>query len=123
MSHFEWDETAAIEFFGTLPMESHDNGRNLSFKVTQSIATLALGVNLDTSDCSVTLHVAGLERPVFQAVYLGSPGARIVNDKRGHYLELGSPGSFSGQYDGIQPLASGVRIQLQPQLAIAAFVA
>ena len=118
---FSWDETAFIEVLGVLPTITDEYGLDYEFKVTQQDITLVVGANVDNSDCSVVLYTLEIENPIFSAVYLGSPGARVVNDKRGHFIELGAPDSFSGQYDAMQPLSRGLRITIDPHIRVEVF--
>lgn len=122
MPNFRWDETAIVKFFGTLPEESEEFGRNVTFRAHDGEVLFEFSVNLDTADCSVMLGLRGREEPLFRAIYLGSPGARLVEDRRGHFLEIGAPGSFAGQYDAQQPLGQGLRVWLQPRLQVSVFV-
>jgi hypothetical protein len=118
---FSWDKTAFIELLGVVPVESNDFGADYNFEVRRGPLTLIIGVNEDTGDCSVLIHSTGQDEPVFKAVYLGSPGARVVRDKRGYYIELGAPDSFNGLYDSQQPLQRGLRIQAEPYVSVEAF--
>ncbi len=117
---FVWDEVAILEFFGVLPEESDEFGRDLVFDVGEPQVRLKFGVNVDTGDCSVVVETSGLR--VFEAVYLASPGAQVVNDKRGHFLEIGAPGSVEASYDGGKPFVSGLRITLEPHIHVTHFV-
>jgi hypothetical protein len=118
---FSWDQTAFIEVLGVLPAVTTEFGADYSFVVERSGLRLTVGINEDLGDCSVLLHCSGQDAPVFRVVYLGSPGARTVRDKRGHFIELGAPGAFSGRYDDSQPLKHGVRIRLEPDLLVEIF--
>jgi len=118
---FSWDQTAFIELLGVIPVVSNDYGADYRFEVKRSSVTLTLGLNEDTNDCSVLVHCLGQVEPVFLAVYLGSPGARVVRDKRGHFIELGAPGSFDGAYDSVQPLGHGLRIRVEPNVSVETF--
>lgn len=116
---FTWDQTAFVELLCVMPTRSDDHGADYTFVVEQSPLTLTIGLNEVTGDCSVLLHCVGNE--IFRAIYLGSPGARVVLDGRGHFLELGAPGSFAGPYDARQPLAQGLRVYLNPHLRVELF--
>ena len=118
---FSWDKTAFIELLGVVPVESTDFGANYSFEIKQPSLSLILGLNEDTGDCSVLVYCPGQDEAVFRAVYLGSPGARVVRDKRGHFIELGAPGSFEGRYDSVQPLHDGLRIRVEPHVSVETF--
>jgi hypothetical protein len=122
MPSFRWDEVAVLKFFGTLPEESEEFGRNVTFRVHDGEVLFEFSVNLDTADCSVMLGLRGREAPLFQAIYLGSPGARVVEDRRGYFLEIGAPGAFAGPYDAQQPLGQGLRVWLEPRLQVSVFV-
>lgn len=118
---FCWDKTAFIELLGVIPVESNESGADYHFRLQRSPITLDLGLNEDMGDCSVVLHCQGHALPLFRAVYLGSPGARIVHDRRGHFIELGAPGSYAGRYDGEQPLRRGLRLRVEPGLCVETF--
>lgn len=118
---FSWDHIAFIELLGVVPVERNDFGADYLFEVERPPLTLTLGINEDTGDCSVLVHCRGQDAPAFRAVYLGSPGARVVDDRRGCYIELGAPGSFDGSYDSMQPLRHGLRVRVAPCVSIETF--
>jgi hypothetical protein len=118
---FSWDQTAFIDLLGVIPVKSNDFGADYSFEVKRSQIILILGLNEVTGDCSVLVYCHGQNEPVFSAVYLDSPGARVVHDKRGHFIEIGAPGSFDGSYDAVQPLQHGLRIQVEPYVSVETF--
>lgn len=116
---FTWDQIEFIELLGVMPKFSDEHGADYTFVVEQLPLTLAFGLNEDTGDCSVLLLCG--ENEIFRAIYVDSPGARVVRDKRGHFMEVGAPGSFSGPYDSHQPLTHGLRVYVNPQLRIELF--
>jgi hypothetical protein len=118
---FSWDQTAFIEILGVIPVVTHEFGADYAFKVRHPSLTLTIGINEDMGDCSVLLHCPGRESPIFSAVYLGSPGAHVVRDERGYFIEIGAAGSFSGSYDSSQPLRHGLRIWVEPQVFVETF--
>ena len=118
---FSWDETAFIEFLEVLPNVTDEFGHNYEFRITQQNTTLVLDVNADLGDCSVLLYSSGFNDPIFRSTYLGSPGARVVNDKHGKFIEIGAPGSYNGKYDATQPLDCGLRITISPHILVQAF--
>lgn len=85
----------------------------------QVYVTLAIEINEETGDCSVLLHCIGSE--ILRAIYLGSPGARVVRDMRGQLIEVGAPESISGSHDSLQPFAHGLRVYTNPCLRIELF--
>lgn len=118
---FAWDKADFMGVLGVLPVESNDFGANYEFDVSRGPVTLSLGLNADTGDCSVFVRCQGQQTPVFEAIYLGSPGARVVLDKRGSYIELGAPSSFEGSYDSTQPLRQGLRLRVEPSISVESF--
>lgn len=118
---FSWDQTAFVEILGVIPGVTNEFGADYTFVVKRPTVTLTIGLNEDLGDCSVLLHCAGQDSPVFRAVYLNSPGARVVRDKRGDFIDLGAPGSFSGSYDSSQPFQRGLRIWVEPQVFVETF--
>lgn len=118
---FCWDNTAFIELLGVIPAETCEFGTDYHFQVLRPPVTLDLGLNEHTGDCSVLVHCLGQVQPVFHAVYLGSPGARVVRERDDHFIELGAAGSYSGRYDGLQPLRRGLRIRVEPELRVETF--
>ena len=118
---FSWDQTAFLEIFGVIPTVTSEFGADYTFVVERPSLTLTVGLNEDLGDCSVVLHCSGQDSPIFSAVYLGSPGARVVRDKRGDFIELGAPGSFSGSYDSAQALQHGLRIWVEPHVFVETF--
>jgi hypothetical protein len=118
---FSWDQTAFLEVLGVVPAVTNEFGADYTFVVERPSLTLTVGLNEDLGDCSVVLHCPGQDSPIFRAVYLGSPGARVVRDKHGEFIEIGAPGSFSGSYDSMQPLQHGLRIRVKPHVLVETF--
>lgn len=118
---FSWNPTAFIELLDTVPAESSEFGNDYCFEIRRGGLTLFIGINESMGDCSVSIHCAGQQEPVFRSVYLGSLGARVVSDKHGNYIELGAPGAYEGQYDSLQPLQQGLRIRVEPHVSVETF--
>ncbi|WP_445178051.1 hypothetical protein [Pseudomonas sp. McL0111] len=51
----------------------------------------------------------------------GCPGIRVVDDKRGKFLEFAAADTFAGRYDGYSVMPYGLRIWVDPQIFLEPF--
>lgn len=119
-----WDETDLIGFFEVLPVHADIEsgpGPQYTFDVPQNGRRLILMVSPLMGDLTVELYTGDARTPLFQAVYLGSPGYRVVRLHGEECLEIGAPASSHGDDDDAQAFARGLRIRLQPDLWIQVF--
>jgi hypothetical protein len=52
---------------------------------------------------------------------LGCPGIRVVDDKRGKFLEFAASNTFTGRYDGYSVIPYGLRLWVEPQILLEPF--
>ncbi|MGE5651528.1 MAG: Ypar14, superfamily integron cassette [Bacillota bacterium] len=74
------------------------------------------------SDVEILLWVDSLPEPVLRYNLLGCPGIRVVEGKRGSFLEFAAANSFTGRYDGYSPMPYGLRLWIKPQILLEPFV-
>lgn len=74
------------------------------------------------SDVEILLWAGSLPDPVLRYSLLGCPGIRVVEDKRGAFLEFAAANSFTGRYDGYSPMPYGIRLWIKPQILLEPFV-
>ncbi len=68
------------------------------------------------------LFVSPFESAVVRYSMLGCPGVRMVEDKRGQFLEIAAANTFTGRYDGYSVLAYGLRVWVVPHVRLEPFV-
>jgi hypothetical protein len=47
---------------------------------------------------------------------------RVVDDKRGQFLEFAAANTFTGRYDGYSVIPYGLRVWVKPQVCLEPFV-
>ncbi|OWY29024.1 hypothetical protein CEJ42_12630 [Herbaspirillum robiniae] len=62
-----------------------------------------------------------MAEPVIHLQLIDCPGARVINDKRGKFIEFSAANLFTGRYDTTSPAPYGFRLHLQPQLQVTTF--
>lgn len=121
MPQLVWEPLDFLDALGVAP-EVADYETSHKYVVSQP--PLRLEITLWQYDGDVQLHlfVAPFEQPVVRYSMLGCPGARVVNDKRGQFLEFAAANTFTGRYDGYSVIPYGLRVWVKPQVCLEPFV-
>lgn len=93
---FVYDEVAFVDFFNSLPKESSEWGRDISYSHEKHGIKATFDYNLDTGDCSLVLCLSNAEAPFVSFVYLDRPSIEIKRERESASLEVKSPGKFRG---------------------------
>ena len=62
-----------------------------------------------------------LPKPIIKYTLLGCPGIRVVDDKRGTFVEFAASNTFTGRYDGYSVIPYGLRLWVDPQFFLEPF--
>ena len=119
-----WNETDFLEYLEVEPTleDEYDYCYSYVKKCTQSLR-LELTIYPYSGDIYISLFHESLEWSIFDIVMRDCPGARVVNDKRGNYIEFAESNCFTNRYDGESVIPYGVRLFVKPQIHIELFAA
>ena len=115
-----WDKT---DFLGYLQVEPEvgEYEAEYRYKVSQLPLRLLLSVFHYAGDVYITVFCDPIEWAVVDVAIRDCPGARVVNDKRGNYIEFSAANVFGRRYDGESVVPYGVRLFVRPQIRVELF--
>ena len=110
-----------IECLGVVPQVEEDETAHY-FKVSKDGLRLEMSVFQYDGDVHLDLYREGFDPSIFKMRLLNCAGARYVSNRNGReVLEFAPAKSFGGRYDGLSPLAYGVRVGVNPHISIELF--
>ena len=119
MRELVWNPT---EFLGYLEVEpSIGEYEEYHYVVSQPPLRLEFSIYPYDGDVYISVFCAPHERAIVDVVIRQCPGARIVNDKRGSFIEFAAADCFTNRYDGESAIPYGVRLFVRPQLRVELF--
>lgn len=117
MPEFSWEPLDFLDALGVAPTGEED-GISYSYLVHRGPLTLALTIWVLDGDVGLEIRCEGMNEPIVQVNLLSSPGARVINDKRGKYIEFAAANLFTGRYDNTRPAPYGFRLFVEPNLQL-----
>jgi len=121
MPQLVWEPVDLLSTLGVAPVVGEDETSH-QYILVQGQLRLQLTIRQYDSDAEILLSVASLPEPVVKYSMLGCPGIRVVNDKRGTFLEFAASNTFTGRYDGYSVIPYGLRLWVEPQIILEPFV-
>ena len=117
-SEFQWDSLDFLELLGSAPKVDDEYGICSEYVVQRG--DLRLMISIWPLDCEVqiSVYMACQEEPLIHLRLLGTPGARVVNDKRGKFIEFAAANLFSGRFDFTVPAPYGFRVWADPYIKV-----
>lgn len=121
MPQLVWQPSEFLEALGVAPeVEQYETSHK--YVVSQPPVTLEITLWQYDGDVQLHLFVSPLEEPVVRYSMLECPGARVVSDKRGQFIEFAASNTFTGRYDGYSVIPYGLRLWVEPQICLEPFV-
>lgn len=120
MAEFVWEPLEFLDALGVAPEEAED-GISFHYKLTRGDLRLELTVWPLDGDVSLSLHSPSQTEPAVDLRLLDCPGARVVSEKRGKFIEFSGANLFSGRYDLKAAAPYGFRLWVDPYLQIVPF--
>jgi hypothetical protein len=120
MPEFAWEPVEFLEALGVVP-EEEEHGTSYHYVVRRSDLRLELTVWPMSADVALSLFAASQPEPIASLRLLNCPGARVVSDKRGKFIEFVGANLFVGRYDRIAPAPYGFRVWVEPYLQVVPF--
>ncbi|WP_434607318.1 hypothetical protein [Pseudomonas sp. R1-7] len=97
MPQLIWDPYDLFAVLGVIP--SHDEYETShQYLIEQGSLRLELTIWQYDSDVEIQMWEASLPKPIIKYTLLGCPGIRVVNDKRGTFVEFAASNAFTGRY-------------------------
>jgi len=115
-----WDPFDLIAVLGVFPSEG-ESGTSHRYVIEQGTVRLKLTIWKYESDVEIHVSEASLPNPIIKYTMLGCPGIRVVDDKRGKFLEFAASNTFTGRYDGYSVIPYGLRLWVEPQILLEPF--
>lgn len=115
-----WDPFDLFNVLGVIPSEG-EFGASHRYIVEQGPIRLQLTVWQYEADVEIQLWAVSLPNPIICYSMLGCPGIRVVDDKRGRFLEFAASNTFTGRYDGYSVIPYGLRLWVEPQVFLEPF--
>ncbi len=120
MPQLIWEPVDLLSTLGVMPIVGeHETSHR--YVVEQGPLRLQLTIWQYDSDVEILLSVAPLPEPVLKYSILGCPGIRLISDKSGTFLEFAAADTFTGRYDGYSVIPYGLRLRVEPQIALEPF--
>ena len=120
MSAFAWEPLDFLDVLGVGPVEE-DSAISYRYTLDQGPLHLTLTIWPMQGDVELALRCQGFNEPVIHLNLLNCPGARIVDDKRGKYIEFAAANLFAGRYDNSRPAPYGFRLRVEPSFQVTAY--
>ncbi len=120
MSQLVWEPLDLLNILG-VPPSVGEYETSHQYVVSQPPLRLEIMLWQYDGDVEIKLFVAPLEQEVLRFSMLDCPGVRVVNDKRGQFLEFAATNAFTGRYDGYSVIPFGLRVWVAPQIRLEPF--
>ena len=117
MPQLDWEPLEFLELLGVAPKEE-EFGTLYEYTLERGQFRLELKVWPLDSDIELKFYCAGQSEPVLNLNLLGCPGARVVDDKRGRFIEFAGANMFVGRFDRTAPAPYGFRLQVDPFIQV-----
>lgn len=120
MRELVWNPVDFLQVLEVVPKEG-EYGTHYLYDVERGGLRLHLAVHPLERDVSIKIVCGEQVEPVVDLNLLDCPAARVVQDKRGQYIEFAGAKAFSGRYDQSDAPAYGFRLWITPYIQIEPF--
>jgi hypothetical protein len=117
MPDFAWNPVDFLDALEAVPIEG-EFGTSYAYQLNRQGITLKLCVYPPERDVSIELTCGEQTQPVVSVQLLDCPAARVVQDKRGRYIEFAAANAFAGRYDETDAAPYGFRLWVSPFLQV-----
>ena len=120
MPDFSWEPLDFLDALGVVPV-GEEYGISYSYVVDRKPLNLTLTIWPLSGEVELKIRCEGVSEPVVFLNLLSSPGARVIDDKRGKYIEFAAANLFAGRYDNTHPAPYGFRLWVEPNFQVTTF--
>jgi hypothetical protein len=119
MVELVWNPTDFLAFLEAEPSigECEDH----QYVVFQPPLRLELSVFQYGEGIYISVFCAPHEHAIVDIAMRQCPGARVVNDQRGNFIEFAAANCFTNRYDGESAIPYGVRLFVKPHIRVELF--
>ena len=120
MPELAWNPVDVLDLLEVVPVEG-EYGTSYLYQLERRGVRLELAVYPLEGDVSMKVSCGQQSEPVINLQLLECQAARVVQDKRGRYIEFSAPKAFAGRYDESSAAPYGFRLWVQPYLQVEPF--
>ncbi len=122
MQTFSWDPADVIDLFNSSPIPAEDFwDAHLYIKERHSLR-IELKIWPGLADVDIKLYqLTDQAEPIFSMRMTNCPGARVVQDKRGEFMEFAATSIFSDSYSSVDVPKYGFRLWIDPYIKVEPF--
>lgn len=120
MPELAWNPVDVLDALEVVPLEG-EYGTSYLYRVERKGIDLELAIYPLESDVSIKIRCGQQPEPVISLQLLECQAARVVQNKRGKYIEFAAPKAFSGRFDETSAAPYGFRLWVQPFFQIEPF--
>lgn len=120
MPELVWEPVDFLDLLGVAPEET-EYGASFLYVVDREDLRLELTVWPMSGDVAVRVYCSTQRQPVIDLNLLDCPGARVIEDKRGRFIEFAAANLFTGRFDRTAPAPYGFRVQVDPYVQVSPY--
>lgn len=120
MPELVWEPVDFLDLLGVAP-DVEEYGVSFHYVVHRQELRLELRVCPMSGDVTVVVYCSTQLQPVINLSLLDCPGARVVDDKRGRFIEFAAANLFTGRFDNTVPAPYGFTVQVDPFIQISPY--
>lgn len=120
MPELVWEPVDFLDLLGVAPDEA-EYGASFHYVVHREDLRLELTVWPMSGDVAVRVYGSTQRQPVIDLNLLDCPGARVIDDKRGRFIEFAAANLFAGRFDHTVPAPYGFRVQVDPFVQVSPY--
>lgn len=120
MPNFKWEPLDFLEALDVVPVEE-EYGISYQYLLSRGTLSLSLTIWPLTCDVELLLKSGEISEPLVRINLLDCPGARVVRDIEGTFIEFSAAKLFQGRYDYTDAPPYGFRLQVQPFIQVTTF--
>jgi hypothetical protein len=113
MPELAWDPVDFLDVLEVVPLEE-EFGTSYLYKLKRNAMTIELHVYPLAGDVLLRIPHDLQAEPLINLRLLGCPAARVVQDKRGEFIEFAAANAFMGRFDERASVAYGFRLRVKP---------
>lgn len=117
-AEFQWDALDFLELLGCAPEVDDEYGISSEYVVQRGALRLTITIWPLDLEVQLSMHMASQDEALIHLRLIGTPGARVVNDKRGKFIEFAAANLFSGRFDLTTPAPYGFRVWADPYFKV-----
>ena len=120
MPELVWEPVDFLDLLGVAP-DVEEYGVSFHYVVHRQELRLEVRVWPMSGDVTVVVYCSTQLQPVINLSLLDCPGARVVDDKRGRFIEFAGANLFTSRFDNTVSAPYGFRVQVDPFVRVSPY--